>query len=242
MSDVATATAAAVRERGPYVVVTGRPTPGVASLVAAAQRHVVSAGPTTRLAVAAGVALGGHRCVAVVESGCAFGAGHGTLAVTESRTAAREALRSGWSVVQPWRGPDVAPLLRVAPVPCVILLPRATEGREAAPEGPAAGDLRVWREGPLATVVASGAAVGPLLDTSARLAARGVSVTALEVAVLTSPDHAPLIGGDAMYVGGPDAGDDVARGAWPRPLQRVATAGVAGADLVGSVLSHIGTR
>lgn len=242
MSDMAAAAARALRDSGEYVVVTGRSSPRLSPLVDAARRHVVSPGLTTRLDVAAGVELGGHRAVTVVDAGCDFTTGHGGVAFTESAQAARGALRGGWSVVQPWRGQDVASLLAGAPRPTVVLL-----GADDGPEPAAAAhalpprSLRRWQEGDLATVVASGAAVGPLVRIGGRLEARGVSVAVVEIAVLTGPAHEPLVGGDALYVGRPEAAALIAKGRWPEEMQRVAVSGAEDADLVGQVLSNIRT-
>jgi hypothetical protein len=256
MSEVATATAAVLRDLGAYILVTGRATPALEPLIAGARRHVLSSGPGTRLAVAAGTALGGHPAIAVVDEGCAFDDGHGEIAVTEAPAAAARALRSGWSVVQPSSGADVAALLRGAPRPALVLLPAdAPDARTGTgapddpphdppddpPPDPPSRGLRVWRDGGLATVVASGAAVGPMVRIGERLAARGVSVTAVEVAVLAGPAHAALLGGDALHVGPPGSGDEVVRGTWPRALARVPLSGAEDADLIGLVLSHIRT-
>jgi hypothetical protein len=248
MSDMATATAAALRDLGAYVLVTGRPTPALEPLIAGARRHVVSSGPGTRLAVAAGIALGGHVATAVIDDGCAFADGHADVAITASPAAAAQALRSGWTVVQPSSGTDVAALLRSAPRPALVLLPTDARGagaRPGAPDDPPhtppSRGLRVWQDGELATLVASGAAVGPMVRISSRLEARGVSVTAVEVAVLAGSGHAALLGGDALHVGPPGSGDEVVRGTWPRALARVPVAGAEDADLIGLVLSHIRT-
>jgi hypothetical protein len=244
MSDMATATAAALRDLGAYVLVTGRPTPALEPLIAGARRHVVSSGPGTRLAVAAGIALGGHVATAVIDDGCAFADGHADVAITASPAAAAQALRSGWAVVQPSSGTDVAALLRSAPRPAVVLLPAEEPDAQAGSAGsdsPPSRGLRVWQDGELATLVASGAAVGPMVRISSRLEARGVSVTAVEVAVLAGSGHAALLGGDALHVGPPGSGDEVVRGTWPRALARVPVAGAEDADLIGLVLSHIRT-
>lgn len=244
MTEPAAAAAAALHDAGPYVLITGRTTPGPDPLIAQAQRHVVSPGPATRLTVAAGVALGGRRGVAVVDPGCAFGGDHDGLALTQSPVAAREALRSGWSIVQPWAAADVAGLLEQAPRPTLVLLASDGAGVQAPPDSsdlPPPRALRVWREGELATLVAAGTAVGPLVRIGQRLHARGVPVTVLEVAVLASGQLAPLVGGDALYVGGPDAGDEVARGGWPASMERVPLGDAPDADVVGLVLSCIRT-
>lgn len=241
MTDIASAAATALRDAGPYVLVTGRPTPGIAPLVAGAQRHVISPGPTTRLAVAAGVTAGGHRGVAVLDAGCAFADGQGDLAVTESLVAAREALRAGWSLVQPSRGADLLALLEQAPRPAVVVLGEAPGPDAAADRIPPAAAVRVWREGDLGTLAAAGGAVSRLVRIGERLHARGVSVAVVEVATLTDPRLGPLIGGDALYVGGADARTVLRDGGWPDPMARIALGDADDADLVGRVLSHIRT-
>lgn len=244
MADVAAAAARALRAGGDYVLVTGRPTAALTSLIDAAQRHAVSAGPMTRLSVAAGVQLGGHRAVAVVDAGCAFDAEHGALAFTQSPAAARTALRAGWAIVQPSMGDDVATLFDLAPRPTLVLL--ADAGEEPAvlpPDAPplAPRGLRTWQAGELATLVAAGAAVEALVRIAARLEARGVPVTAIEVAVLGSNELVPLIGGDALFVGGAAAAGALGEGAWDASLHRVEVVGVDDADLMGGVLSHVRT-
>lgn len=241
MTDVATAAAAALSDSGAYVLVSGRATDGIAPLIAAAQRHVVAPGPTTRLAIAAGVDLGGHRAVAVVDDGCAFAGGHGDVGVTESPAAARQALRGGWSVVQPWRAADLADLVNDAPRPSLVLLADASAAPEPPADAPPAARVRVWREGALGTIAAGGAAVGALVRIGERLHARGVAVNVVEVATLTDPRLEALVGGDALYVGAADAMANLAVGEWPHPMDRVAVEGAEDADLVGLVLSHIRT-
>lgn len=239
MTEPVAAAAAALHDAGPYVLVTGRPTPQLDPLIAQAQHHVVSPGPTTRLAVAAGLDLGGHRAVTVVDAECDFTEGHGGVAFTDSAHAARNALGSGWSVVQPWRSEDLAALLAAAPCPAVVLLAHHDPAGQAPPHMPQARVVRHWQEGELATLVASGPAVGPLVRIGGRLEDRGVSVAVVEIAVLTGPRQAPLVGGDSLYVGGPEAATPVGKGRWPEQMRRVAVAGAEDADLVGSVLSQI---
>lgn len=243
MADVAAAAADALRAGGAYVLVTGRPTAALTPLIDAAQRHAVSAGPATRLSVAAGVQLGGHRAVAVVDAGCLFDTEHAELAFTESRAAALIALRAGWAIVQPSTGDDVATLLDLAPRPTLVLLAEAADTAAFPPDAPPLSPrgLRTWQTGELATLVAAGAAVAALVRIAARLEARGVPVTAVEVAVLGSAQLGPLIGGDALFVGGAAAADGLDEGAWDATLQRVDVAGVDDADLMGGVLSRVRT-
>ena len=241
MTDVATAAASGLAGAGPFVLVSGRPTTGIGPLVAAAQRHVIAPGPTTRLTIADGIELGGHRAVAVVDEGCAFADGHGDVAFTESPAAARQALDDGWSVVQPWRAADLAALLDDAPRPSLVLLADVSDAAEPPGESPPAARLRLWREGDLGTLAAGGAAVGALVRIGDRLHARGVPVNLVELATLTDPRLGALVGGDALYVGGPDAADILGDGGWPEPMERVPVDGVDDADLVGLVLAQIRT-
>src|SRR5688572_29884502 len=111
MTDVAEASAQSLLGGGRFAVVTGKEWAGAEALVTAAAAHVVAPGPSTRLAIATGVGLGGHRGVAVIEE---LPPGpppdSKTLAFTTVAAAGVRALQAGWSLVQPWAPQDVAPL------------------------------------------------------------------------------------------------------------------------------------
>lgn len=239
MSDIADAAAAALGADGPFAVVTGRDASPVAPLVHDAAVHVISPGPTTRLSVAAGVSLGGHRAVTLLDDPPQeLPPDARMLAFTASPACAGAALELGWSVVQPWRGDDVAELLEAAAHPALVLL--AERGPEVDSEPPPPRRARQWHFGTMATLVASGAAVSAMVRLAQRLETRGVEVAAVEVAVLSTPEHLPLIGADAIVVGGGDLAPTVLQGRWPETrVQALSLADNADADLVGAVLALV---
>lgn len=239
MTDLTRAAAAALAAPGPFVAVTGQPQVWLRAVSDAAARQLVSPGPTTRLSIAAGVVAGGHRAVVVVD-GPLPPAAHApaVIAVTGTAAVAAEALQLGWQVIQPWSGADVAGLLSDTSPPALLLLGEHDAG-DAADLAPAHA-VREWERGDLATIAASGAAVGTAVRLGDRLRARGVDIGVLELAVLTRPEHAALAGGAALFVAGRGAGHAWRRGEWPSVrVDTVPVAGVADADLVGAVLSLV---
>src|SRR5688572_8245799 len=112
MSEIAQAVADVLAAGGPFGVVTGRQWDGVQPLVDAGAVHVVAPGPSTRLAVASGFPLGGHRAYAVIDAVAPGEVPSGpAVALTTSAACATQALSAGWTVVQPWSASDVEPLL-----------------------------------------------------------------------------------------------------------------------------------
>jgi len=100
--------------------------------------------------------------------------------------------------------------------------------------------VRDWADGHLATLIASGPAVALMVRLSQRLLTRGVEVAAVERAILTSPQHAPLAGGTHLLVAGADTGALVRQGHWPdSPVHAVPLSGATEADLVGAVLALV---
>lgn len=242
MSELAEATATVLADRGRFTAVTGRGWEGVEAVVDAAALHVVAPGPTTRLAVARGIAWGGHRSVTLLDT---YPAGvrprSDALALTTSAACAADALRAGWSVVQPWAGSDVPALLDAASSPTLVLL-RGTPSTPL-PDPPDARRARLWVDGDVATLVGSGAAVGTMLQLANRLRARGVDVAAVEVAILTSPAQASLVGGTTLLVAGRDTSASYRGSAWPdHPVTPVTLDGSEEADLIGMVLSGVSAR
>lgn len=243
MSDVVRAVARVLAAAGTFSVVTGRSWDGAEALVTTGARHVIAPGPSTRLSVAEGFALGGHRAVALMDSvpeGPPPDAG--TLAFTTSASCAAQALVGGWTVVQPWTGDDVEPLLGAAQShPALVLL--AGEAELADSDPPTARRSRLWIDGDLATLVASGTAVPAMVRLASRLQQRGVDVAAVEIALLDAPAQGPLIGGQAMLVGGPDTAVAFRGERWPdEPVHAVELANRGEADLIGAVLALVSVR
>lgn len=239
MSELDDAAAAVLRRGGRYAVVSGRAWAGAEAVVEGASLHVVAPGPTTRLGVAAGVALGGHRCVTLLDT---FAAGAqpvpDAVALTPSVTCAADALRAGWAVVQPWAGDDLEPLLAAAPRPALVLLRAEASIRLTDPPDPRRS--RMWFDGDVATLVGSGAGVGTMVNLAERLRARGVDAAAVEVATLTSAGQEALVGGRTLLVAGRNTSARFRGHAWPdEPVTPLALDGVEPADLVGMVLSSV---
>ena len=238
MTAFAAAAAAVLSGEHAYVVVTGRSWNAAEPLVAAAAAHVVAPGGATRLTVAAGVALGNHRAVTVVDELPRGRTDERTLAFTASVACAQTALASGWNVVQPWTTQDVQPLLELAARPALMVLSGHTP--EQLPDAPLPAVTRAWQLGDLATIAASGPAVGAMVRLADRLTARGVEVTAIEISVLSNPGYAPLLGGRSLLVGGTPAAAFLRRGEWPdHGIVAVPLEDAEEADLVGTVLSHV---
>ena len=239
MVDIVAAAADSLLTAGRYAVVTGKQWSGAEALVDAASAHVVAPGPTTRLAVATGVGLGGHRAVAVVEEVPAGAPpDHKTLAFTTSPAAGVQALQAGWTLVQPWSGDDVAPLIDAAPQPALVLL--APDAGSTDVDPPLPRRTRLWIDGDMATLVGSGAAVPTMISLAQRLQQRGVDIAAVEVAILTSPAQEPLVGGTSILVAGRDTAMAFRGERWPEhPVSSVAIAGLQEADLIGAVLAVI---
>lgn len=242
MTELDEAAAAALRGGGRFAVVTGRSWTGATAVVDAAALHVVAPGPTTRLGVAAGVALGGHRCVSLLDD---FPPGAApapdAVAVTTSVACATDALQAGWTVVQPWAGEDLDALLGAAPRPALVLL-RSTDS-VALEDPPAPRRSRLWFDGDVATLVGSGAGVGAMVQLAQRLRARGVETAAVEVATLTSPAQAPLVGGNTLLVAGRNTSALFRSETWPdSPGTPLALEGAEEADLIGMVLSAVSVR
>lgn len=242
MGEFDQATATALTDGGRFAILTGRTWPGAEAVVEAAGLHVVAPGPTTRLAVAAGIRLGGHRCVTVIDDYAPGGvAVADAVALTTSQACAADALRAGWSVVQPWAGADVATLLQSAPRPAMMLLRSGASTPIADPPDPRRS--RLWFEGDTATLIGSGPAVGPMVHLTERLRARGVDAAAVEIATLTSPAQLALVGGSTLLVAGRDTSARFRSEAWPaEPVAPVALEGVEEADLIGMVLSVVSAR
>lgn len=242
MSEFDEALAAAVANGGRFAILTGRTWSGAEAVVEAAALHVVAPGPTTRLAVAAGIGLGGHGCVTVIDEYAAGGVAVGdAVALTTSQACAADALRAGWSVVQPWAGADVDALLDSAPRPAMVLLREAASTPLGDPPDPRRS--RLWFEGDATTLVASGPAVETMVHLAQRLHARGVDAAAVEVATLTSPAQVALVGGTTLLVAGRNTSGRFRGEVWPQePVTPVALEGVEEADLMGMVLSVVSAR
>lgn len=224
-------------------MVTGRSWEGAEALVQTGARHVIVPGPSTRLSVAEGFGLGGHRAVALIDSVPKGPPPEpGTLAFTTSASCAAQALLGGWTVVQPWNGDDVEPLLGAAQShPALILLAGEAELVDSDP--PTARRSRLWLDGDLATLVASGTAVPAMVRLASRLQQRGVDVAAVEIALLDAPAQAPLIAGKAMLIGGQDTAVAFRGERWPdEPVHAVPLVDHAEADLIGAVLSRVSVR
>lgn len=242
MSELDQATAAALVDGGRFAVITGRTWNGADAVVEAAQLHVVAPGPTTRLAVAAGMTLGGRRSVTLLDDYAAGAVGApDAVALTSSAACAADALAAGWSVVQPWAGEDVGPLLSAAPRPVAVLL--RPDAIAAIDDPPAPRRSRLWFDGDAVTLIASGAAVGPMVRLADRLRSRGVDAAAVEVAILTSPEQAALVGGGTLLVAGRNTSARFRGEAWPdEAVTPLPLAGAEEADLIGSVLSAVSAR
>lgn len=242
MPDLATAAASALAEQGRFVAVTGRHAGQLAPIAEASLRTVVAPGPGTRLPIAAGVIAGGHRPVIVVDAPLpAVADAPDVLTVTEDPAVAAQAVRAGWQVAQPWARADVAPLLARVTLPSLLFL-----GSAAAAPGHAGDDVlsarpvREWERGELATLAASGPAVGAMLELGARLRSRGVDIAMLEIALLTRPEMEPLAGGGAVVVAGRGAVHAWRRGEWPTGrVDAVSLEGGVDADLVGAVMALV---
>jgi hypothetical protein len=238
MTDVVRATAAALSAAGPFVAVSGEPRAWLRAVSEAAAREIIAPGPTTRLSIAAGVVAGAHRAVAIVDGSLPLASrAPEVLALTGEGVVAAEALALGWRVIQPWAGADVAGLLAETPLPALLFLGEHEPVDD--PDLSAAHAVREWERGELATIAASGPAVGTAVRLASRLRDRGVDIGLLELAVLTRPEHAPLAGGDAIFVAGRGAGQAWRQGDWP--TARVDTVPLTGtdADLIGAVLSLV---
>lgn len=242
MSELDQAAAAALAGGGRFAVVTGRTWDGADAVVAAGSLHVVSPGPTTRLAVTAGVMLGGRRCVALLEEHTPGPPpGPDAVALTTSEACAGDALRSGWTVVQPWAGQDVAALLDGAPRPVLVLLRSQPSTPITDPPDPRRS--RLWFDGDAATLVGSGAAVGPMVHLAQRLRSRGIDTAAVEVATLTSPAQSALVGGSTLLVAGRNTSALFRAEAWPdERVTPLPLEGAEEADLIGMVLSLVSAR
>lgn len=242
MHDVVQAAAQALRNAGNYAVVTGRNWNAAAPLVDAAAAHVVAPGPTTRLAVATGVGLGGHRAVAVIDEVAAdTPPDPKTLAFTTSAEAGVQALQHGWTVIQPWSGDDVAALIDAAPQPALVVLAEVEGSVDV--EAPQARRTRLWLDGDMATLVGSGAAVPTMVALAQRLQQRGVDIAAVEVAILTSPAQDALVGGMSLLVAGPETAIAFRGENWPdHQVNTVTVGGRTQADLLGAVLAVIPAR
>lgn len=241
MLETAGGLADALAEDGRYSLVTGRTMDGLTPLVEAAALRVVAPGPTTRLMVADGLRLGGHRVIAVLDElspGPAPDAD--VLAVTTSAACAADALAAGWSVLQPWAPDDAGPLLGATTGPRVVLL--SEQPALAFDDPPAPRRTRLWLDGDMATLVASGRSVPAAVRLAERLQARGIDIAAVEVAVLTSKDQAPLVGGASLLIAGRDTAQAFRGSTWPEvPVVAVSLHDMEEADLIGAVLAVVPT-
>jgi hypothetical protein len=240
MRDTTAALAELLQARGRFAVVSGRQSPGLAPLIDAASVAVVAPGPSTRLQVAEGLGLGGHHVITVLdELPPGVKPDPSALSVTTNAACARDALQVGWSVVQPWAAADVAPLLESADgSPTMVLL--GEEPTLEFEDPPAPRRTRLWIDGDLATIVASGAAVPTSVRLAERLQDRGVDIAAVEVGVLTSPDQVPLVAGSGLLVAGRDTVAALRAPAWPdvRTIP-VWLDGKEEADLIGAILAVV---
>ncbi len=241
MTDIVTGLADALAADGSYALVTGRSNDLVAPLVTGAAAHVTSPGPTTRLHVGAGLLLGGRRAVVVIDDlAVAVPPDPQVLAVTSSMGCARDALAAGWNLVQPWAPGDVAPLLAAAETPTLVVVADAPALEFDDPADPRR--TRLWVDGDLATIVASGAGVPAAVRLAQRLQARGVDIAAVEVAILTSPGQEALVGGQALLVAGRDTVTAFRAAQWPDTPTTVVPLGAREeADLIGAVLAIVPT-
>lgn len=240
MSEVAQAVAGALGATGSFAVVTGRQWDGAQALIDAGAIHVVAPGPSTRLAVAAGLLMGGHRAYAVIDAVAEGPAPTApAVALTTSAACATQALSAGWTIVQPWEPTDVEPLLAAAADrPAVILLGGDADLDDDDP--PSARRSRLWVDGEMGTLVGSGTAVPTMVRLATRLQQRGVDIAALEIALLDAPAQAPLVGGGALLVAGPDTVGPLRAERWPDlPTHAVQLHGLAEADLIGAVLALV---
>ena len=240
MSRIAQAVAEVLGAAGPFAVVTGRGWDGAQPLVDAGATHVVAPGPSTRLAVAAGFALGGQRAYAVIDAVAPGQVPPAPLvALTTSAACAAQALSTGWTVVQPWAAADVEPLLAAAADrPALVLLAGDTDLDDDDP--PSARRSRLWIDGELGTLIGSGTAVPTMVRLASRLQQRGVDIAALEIALLDAPAQVPLVGGAALLVGGRDSLGPFRAERWPDlPTHAVELDGRGEADLIGAVLALV---
>ena len=241
MLETAAGLADALAADGRYSLVTGRALDGLTPLVDAASLHVVAPGPTTRLTVADGMRLGGHRVVAVLDDLAPGPApASDVLAVTTSGPCAADALSAGWLILQPWAPTDVAPLLAAATGPRLMLIGDSPALVFADPPDPRR--TRLWLDGDMATLVASGAAVPTAVRLAERLQARGIDIAAVEVAVLSDPGQAPLVAGNSLLIAGRDTAQAFRGSNWPEvPVASVSLDGMEEADLIGAVLAVVPT-
>ena len=239
MTDIAGVLADHLAEGGSYALVSGRTLDGLNPLREAAAVRVVSPGATTRLSVAAGLRMGGARVVAVVERVPLGPPPDPTvLFVTNVAACARDALAAGWSVVQPWAAADVVALLAGADEPTLVFVGGEPELEFADP--PAPRRTRLWLDGDLATLVASGPAVPATVRLAERLQDRGMDIAAVEIAVLTSPGQVALAGGEGLLVAGRDTVAALRGSTWPDlETTPVPLAGQDEADVVGAVLAAV---
>lgn len=240
MAELATALGEALGDDGPFVLVTGRSTAGLQPLSDAAGIHLVAPGPSTRLTVGQGAMRAGRPAVVALDRPERPPPGDVPLAVTTEPACAAAALQCGWTVIQPYAPSDMGRLLEVGAGPQCVLL----HDRDAAAEldPPRTASRRQWVRGDLATIAASGAAVGAAVELVQRLRTRGVGVSLVEIAVLDDIRQELLVGGTTLVVCGPEAADPLRRGQWPLiTMEAVSVQGVDAADLVGAVLARVPT-
>ena len=239
MADLAGAAAAALATGGRFLAILGRDAGGLTALRDAATAAITAPGPGTRLGIAAGVMAGGHRPVVVLDAAVPPAPqAPDILAVTQDAGVAAEAVRVGWTVLQPWAEADVAPLLAGAPLPALAFL--ASHDDVPPPDMPAARPVREWERGDLATLASSGPGVSAMLELGNRLRARGVDVGMLEIAALGRPELEPLAGGRAVLVAGRGSAAAWRRGDWPAGrVDAVTIEGEVDADLVGAVMALV---
>lgn len=192
-------------------VVAGRQLwPTASSAGAAGEGWIAAPGPRSRLAVAAGVALGGWTVVARCDDPAdarlapwGLAGPEGSLvAVTESVEVASAAWEAGATVLEPAWPADVGPLLHAAagagPV-CLHL-----HGAEVAPAPPLALDLpslagpRTVTHGEAGTVAAAGALVAPLLEAAWHLARQGRPITTLQLTCLAGDGPSPRVAAGSL--------------------------------------------
>ncbi|MPZ74717.1 MAG: hypothetical protein GEU74_16140 [Nitriliruptorales bacterium] len=239
MAEIVAAAAAVLADQGRFVAVTGRDAGRLSPVRDAAVLGVVAPGPTTRLGIAAGVIAGGHRPVVIGDAPLPpVSDAPEILAISDDAALSRQALQAGWTVIQPWSGNDVAPLLSRSRLPALLFL---GSHPDETPEGiRPAHPMREWERGELATLVASGPAVGAMLELCHRLRSRGVDIGMLEMATLTRPEMAPLVGGTAVLVSGRGSGAAWRGGGWPNGrVETVPLAGGVDAELMGAVMALV---
>ena len=236
MADLDDAVTTALTGAGPFVLVTGRAWSGLEALADAAVHQVVVPTGGTALAVADGLRLGGRRAVTALDTAPAREPRPGEIVVTTSLTAAVGALSAGWRVAQPAFCDDVEQLLSRADL---LLLTESAAAPGAEPDPPPLSRLRVWEDGAMAALVSSGAGVDGMRRLAQRLAARGVEVSAIELAVLDQPAHAPLVGGRRLGIAGAAVAAELRRGEWSDATTFLDVAGSDEAELVGAVLARV---